>query len=88
MGDIYVFDTSRLDSQISQIEQIFQVWSDLLLLNQEERMDGAKVYIAQLQISDETAQAILSMDSITLQALKSEAVNIISEPWLKGVRGG
>lgn len=86
VGDIYVFDTSRLDSQISQIEQIFQVWSDLLLLNQEERMDGAKVYIAQLQISDETAQAILSMDSITLQALKSEAVNIISEQWLKGVR--
>ncbi len=86
VGDIYVFDTARLDSQVSQMDQIFKVWDDLLLLPAEDRMDAARVYISQLQLKDETAKAILSMDSITLQALKSEAVNIMSGQWLKGVR--
>lgn len=86
VGDIYVFDTSRLDSQVSQIEQIFKVWDDMLLLPEEDRLSAAQVYISQLQLKEGTASAILSMDSITLQALKSEAVNIMSEQWLKGVR--
>lgn len=52
----------------------------------KSRMEQAAPYIAQLQIKESTAKAILSLDSITLQSLRSEAVNIMTEQWTKGVR--
>jgi len=88
VGDIYVFDSTVIERQNKQIEQIFKVWEDLLLLPEEERLEAAKPYIDQFQLKPETAQTILSLDSITLQAIKSEALAILTEEWRKGIREG
>ena len=57
-----------------------------LLPQAETKLERAAPYIAQLQIRENTARAILDMDSITLQALRSEAESIIRQQWTKGVR--
>lgn len=88
IGDIYVFDSTVIERQSNQINQIFKVWEELMTLPEEERTAAAAPYIDQFQIKPETAQTILNLDSITLQAIKSEAIAILSEEWRKGVREG
>lgn len=88
IGDIYVFDSTVIDRQTNQINQIFKVWEDLMVLAAEEKDAAAAPYIDQFQIKPETAQVILGLDSITLQAIKNEAIAILSDQWRKGVREG
>ena len=52
----------------------------------ETKLEKAAPYIAQLQIRESTARVILELDSISLQALRSEAIDIMSRQWTKGVR--
>ena len=52
----------------------------------ETRLEKAAPYIAQLQISESTAEAILALDSISLQILRGEGVNIMIQQWSRGVR--
>jgi putative nucleotidyltransferase with HDIG domain len=52
----------------------------------ETKLERAAPYIAQLQIRESTAEAVLAMDSISLQALRGEGVAIMTQQWTKGVR--
>ncbi|HCP15115.1 MAG TPA: phosphohydrolase [Peptococcaceae bacterium] len=88
VGDIYVFDSTVIERQTAQISQLFKAWEDLLLLPEEERPAKAETYIGQFGIKKETAAAIAALDSITLQAIKSQAVEILAEQWRKGIRAG
>ncbi|MCL1849316.1 MAG: HDIG domain-containing protein [Clostridiales bacterium] len=168
VSDIYVFDTSILEGQVAQLDQLFTVWEELALEPEpepipqsaplaaptaeqgellrfsrdssgrdderrdrggellssvspdggdffdegvqegEELQDGqearevapqpqtppeptklekARPYITQLQIRESTAREILNLDYLSMQALRSEAVNIMTQQWTKGVRG-
>lgn len=88
VGDIYVFDSTVIERQSAQINQLFKAWEDLLLLPEDERPAKAETYIEQFGIKKETATAIAALDSITLQAIKSQAVEILAEQWRKGIRAG
>jgi putative nucleotidyltransferase with HDIG domain len=63
-------------------------WEDLPAETAPEptRMEAAAPYITQLQIKESTAEAILSLDTVTLQALRGEAVGIMAAQWTKGIR--
>lgn len=88
VGDIYVFDSTVIERQTVQINQLFKVWEDILQLPEEDRTAKAESTMDQFGIKKETADAIAGLDSITLQALKSQTVEILAEQWRKGIRAG
>ena len=172
VSDIFVFDSSVLESQVDQINYLFRAWEDLILLPEDivppvtdtqsgrvsglnekddetalpgesessvpgatsvntdtdatgaasgpensgisspdslgpgadnlpdsaaigmirkeppkpTKLEQAAPYIAQLQIRESTARAILGLSPTGIDNLRDEAISIMSQQWSKGVR--